>query len=155
MDIKDCTPIIIFLGVRLLGIGRNEYIDLMNQCRSGRKLFRRRNVKDHLPSKPARIPIEPWWVVLLGLVTEDDVKRASQAEKLMIDRIIDHGPQKAGLCDRELLHSLYKWVLQHNNHLFLIFHTFTLLRCYFTIVLFLFPTPLISVILFQQGAGLP
>lgn len=93
-----------------MGIGRNEYIDLMNQCRSGRKLFRRRNVKDHLPSKPARIPIEPWWTVHLGMVTEDDMEHTSPGEKQIIDGIIDAGPRKAGLCDVELLHSLYKYV---------------------------------------------
>lgn len=95
--------------MRLLGIGRNEYIDLMNQCRSGRKLFRRRNVKDHLPTKPARIPIESWWVVGLGMVTDDDVKNVSPEEKSLIDQIVDEGPLKAGLCDREVLHTLYKY----------------------------------------------
>ncbi|PSN39281.1 Protein FAM91A1 [Blattella germanica] len=54
-------------GLRLLGIGRNEYIELMNQCRSGRKLFRRKNVKDLLPPKPADVNVEPWWNVEVGL----------------------------------------------------------------------------------------
>jgi len=63
-----------FSGLRLLGIGRNEYIDLMNQCRSGRKLFRRKNVKDLLPPKPAAVNVEPWWNVEVGCVIEEDIK---------------------------------------------------------------------------------
>jgi len=63
-----------FSGLRLLGIGRNEYIDLMNQCRSGRKLFRRKNVKDLLPPKPAGVNVEPWWNVEVGCVIEEDIK---------------------------------------------------------------------------------
>lgn len=63
-----------FLGLRLLGIGRNEYIDLMNQCRSGRKLFRRKNIKDLLPVKPIDIHIEPWWIVETGYIVEEDMK---------------------------------------------------------------------------------
>ncbi|XP_046670093.1 LOW QUALITY PROTEIN: protein FAM91A1 [Homalodisca vitripennis] len=94
--------------LRLLGIGRNEYIDLMNQCRSGRKLFRRKNVKDLLPSKPVDINIEPWWTVAAGCIVEEDIKLVSEQEKELIDRIIDHGKQRAGGLDKQLIHSLYK-----------------------------------------------
>lgn len=63
------------LGLRLLGIGRNEYIELMNQCRSGRKLFRRKSVsKSLLPTKPIDITIEPYWYIDVGCITEDDIK---------------------------------------------------------------------------------
>nr|CAD7444314.1 unnamed protein product [Timema bartmani] len=94
--------------VRLLGIGRNEYIDLMNQCRSGRKLFRRKNVKDLLPPKPAQVKIEAWWNIDVGYVIEDDIKILNQNEQQMIDRLIDHGRQRAGDLDHDLIHSLYK-----------------------------------------------
>lgn len=94
--------------LRLLGIGRNEYIDLMNQCRSGRKLFRRKNIKDLLPVKPIDIHIEPWWIVEIGYIVEEDMKIVSQAEKEIIDRIIDYGKQRAGDLDYNLVHSLYK-----------------------------------------------
>lgn len=94
--------------LRLLGIGRNEYIELMNQCRSGRKLFRRKNVRDLLPSKPIDINIEPWWLVATGCIVEEDMKLVSEPEKELIDRIIDHGRQKAGDLDQNIVHSLYK-----------------------------------------------
>lgn len=65
----------VFVGLRLLGIGRNQYIDLMNQSRSGRKLFRKRNAKELLPLKPVpKMVIEPWWLVHIGSITEDDIK---------------------------------------------------------------------------------
>nr|XP_045619377.1 protein FAM91A1-like isoform X1 [Procambarus clarkii] len=103
--------------LRLLGIGRNQYIDLMNQCRSSRKLFRKKNVRDLLPALPSDITIEPWWLVCVGCVTEDDIKVLHQhsgiqslvkeREKVVIDSLIDVGPQKAGDLDRECVHSLY------------------------------------------------
>lgn len=47
----------------------------MNQCRSGKKLFRRKSVsKNLLPSKPVDIHIEPWWQIQTGFITDDDVK---------------------------------------------------------------------------------
>jgi hypothetical protein len=53
----------LLIGLRLLGIGRNQYIDLMNQSRSGRKLFRKRNAREFLPTKPVqKMVIEPWWL---------------------------------------------------------------------------------------------
>lgn len=80
----------------------------MNQCRSGRKLFRKKNVKDLLPSKPVKIHIEKWWIVQLGLVTEEDIKLITPTEKELIDKIIDFGKQKAGDSDLDLLYKLYK-----------------------------------------------
>jgi hypothetical protein len=58
------------LSCRLLGIGRNQYIDLMNQTRSKTKfggfstsLFRK-SYRDLLPARPVSdLVILPWWVV--------------------------------------------------------------------------------------------
>ncbi|XP_071450194.1 protein FAM91A1 [Hetaerina americana] len=97
--------------LRLLGIGRNEYIDLMNQCRSGgRRLFRRRGatVKDLLPPRPVDVHIEPWWKVQVGCVTEEDMKLVPDVEKEVIDCIIDNGPQRTGDIEFQAVHSLYK-----------------------------------------------
>lgn len=97
-----------FTGVRLLGIGRNEYIDLMNKCRSGRKLFRKKSVRDLLPNTPVKINIEKWWLVNHGQVTEEDIKFITPVEKKLIDKIIDCGKQRAGDTDFDLLQKLYK-----------------------------------------------
>lgn len=96
--------------LRLLGIGRNQYIDLMNRCRSSKKFFtvRRKPVRDLLPSKPVSdIPIEPWWYINVGYVTEDDIKVVSTSEKAVIDKIIDNGPRKTGTLKAEDVRSLY------------------------------------------------
>ncbi|CAH2285875.1 Hypothetical predicted protein [Pelobates cultripes] len=93
--------------LRLLSIGRNQYIDLMNQCRSSKKFFRRKTARDLLPLKPVEITIEPWWVVQAGYITEDDIKMCSTAEKRAIDKIIDSGPQLAGSLEYNVVHSLY------------------------------------------------
>ncbi len=91
-----------------MGIGRNQYIDLMNQSRSGRKLFRRRNARELLPLKPiSKMTIEPWWIVNIGCITEDDIKMASETEKVTIDYTIDNGPQKAGILNYADLTTLY------------------------------------------------
>ncbi|KAM4688638.1 protein FAM91A1 [Discoglossus pictus] len=93
--------------LRLLGIGRNQYIDLMNQCRSSKKFFRRKTARDLLPMKPVEISVEAWWVVQAGYITEDDIKMCSNAEKRAIDKIIDSGPQLAGSLEYNVVHSLY------------------------------------------------
>ncbi|XP_030074732.1 protein FAM91A1 isoform X2 [Microcaecilia unicolor] len=93
--------------LRLLGIGRNQYIDLMNQCRSSKKFFRRKTARDLLPAKPVEIAVEPWWVVQAGYITEDDIKICSLSEKRSVDKIIDSGPQLAGSLDYNVVHSLY------------------------------------------------
>uniref|UniRef100_A0A8C1BT86 Family with sequence similarity 91 member A1 n=2 Tax=Cyprinus carpio TaxID=7962 RepID=A0A8C1BT86_CYPCA len=93
--------------LRLLGIGRNQYIDLMNQCRSSKKFFRRKTARDLLPAKPVEITVEPWWVVQTGYITEDDIRICSGAEKTAIDKMIDSGPQLAGSMEYNVVLSLY------------------------------------------------
>lgn len=48
---------------RLLNIGRNEFIEMMNENRSYRKLFRRKTIQEILPQKPVDFQIEPWYNV--------------------------------------------------------------------------------------------
>ncbi|KAK6188765.1 hypothetical protein SNE40_004877 [Patella caerulea] len=95
--------------LRLLGIGRNQYIDLMNQCRSSKKFFRKKPVRDLLPMQPVEgACIESWWIVNVGYITEDDIKMCPQVEKNLIDTIIDSGPQPAGDLDKDLVLGLYR-----------------------------------------------
>ncbi|XP_064876182.1 protein FAM91A1 isoform X2 [Oncorhynchus nerka] len=93
--------------LRLLGIGRNQYIDLMNQCRSSKKFFRRKTARDLLPSKPIEISVEAWWVAQTGYITEDDIRICSVAERKAIDKMIDSGPQLAGSMEYNVVLSLY------------------------------------------------
>lgn len=95
--------------LRLLGIGRNEYIELMNRSRSSRgKLFGKKNVKVLLPPVPCDINIEPWWRVEVGLVLESDIKMVTPDEQKLIDLLIDFGSQTTGELDYYLVQSLYK-----------------------------------------------
>jgi len=100
--------------LRLLGIGRNQYIELMNKTRTKSKfggfttsLFRK-SYRDLLPTRPvSSVSILPWWVVQVGYITEDDVKSLSKHQKAVIDQIIDHGPCPAGQLAYSEVHSLY------------------------------------------------
>uniref|UniRef100_T1J6S9 FAM91 N-terminal domain-containing protein n=1 Tax=Strigamia maritima TaxID=126957 RepID=T1J6S9_STRMM len=114
----DCKCNLLFQAPAnlLLGIGRNQYIDLMNQCRSSKitivslqKFFRRKSVREIIPNKPvADINIEPWWIIQIGYVTQDDIKvMVGECEKLIIDQIIDNGAVKAGDMNSKDVHSLY------------------------------------------------
>ncbi|XP_071964356.1 protein FAM91A1-like [Antedon mediterranea] len=95
--------------LRLLGIGRNQYIDIMNQCRSSRKFFRKKPIKDLLPVSPIdSVPIDPWWISQVGYITEDDIKSVSVGEKDIIDKVIDVGPMKTGELHCYLVQKLYR-----------------------------------------------
>jgi hypothetical protein len=51
---------------RLMGIGRNQYIDIMNKVRSKKWTWRfnKSTVKEHLPSNPIKtLTIDYWWIV--------------------------------------------------------------------------------------------
>lgn len=100
--------------LRLLGIGRNQYIELMNQFRSSKKFLGmiRKPVKELLPNKPVgNFSIDVWWTVNPGYITEDDVKQmVTPKEKTIIDRILseDLPPLKAGEVDQNDVRSLYQ-----------------------------------------------
>lgn len=64
-----------YVGLRVLGIGRNEYLALISELKTNStKLFRKPNPLNFLPKFPVRINIEPWWKVEIGYVLESDVK---------------------------------------------------------------------------------
>eukprot|EP00730_Choanoeca_flexa_P003369 TRINITY_DN11384_c0_g1_i3.p1 TRINITY_DN11384_c0_g1~~TRINITY_DN11384_c0_g1_i3.p1 ORF type:complete len:834 (+),score=166.17 TRINITY_DN11384_c0_g1_i3:131-2632(+) len=93
----------------LMGIGRNEYIDLLNNSKTGKSMFRKRiNPKTLLPKLP--LPpknVQHWWTVRVGRVTEAQVKALSPGEQAAIDQLIDKGPALAGSMDKALLNQLY------------------------------------------------
>lgn len=66
---------VVRIGLRVLGIGRNEYLALISEIKTNStKLFRKPNPMNFLPKFPVRINIEPWWKVEIGYVLESDVK---------------------------------------------------------------------------------
>lgn len=50
--------------VRIVGIGRNEYIATMNKCKAKKLLWRMNKavVKEHLPTEPLEFLKQPWWI---------------------------------------------------------------------------------------------
>lgn len=94
--------------LRLMAIGRNQYIDMMNECRSSKKIFRRKPIKTLLPRQPVENSFEAWWVVNHGYIIEDDIRTCTGEEKKLVDCIIDNGPQVAGTVDYATLLSLYR-----------------------------------------------
>lgn len=102
---------------RLLGIGRNQYIEIMNKYRSANRIrlgfvgipTKRKPLSALLPVQPSKILIEPWWLVCVGCICEEDIKSITNEEKELIDKLIDSvKPIEAGKLDYELVHSLYR-----------------------------------------------
>jgi hypothetical protein len=87
----------------------------MNRFRSAnnktRISFTRRkpNIRSLLPTQPIDILIEPWWLVNVGCVAEDDVRSLSDDEKNCIDCLIDNQkPIVAGKLSYDSVNSLYR-----------------------------------------------
>ncbi|CAG5036134.1 unnamed protein product [Parnassius apollo] len=94
--------------LRLLGIGRNEYLELIAKARSLRRRGRSKAIRALLPRVPLNIPMLPWWRVELGYVLEEDVKPLCDSEKALIDLLIDRGSQTAGTLDYNVVKTLYR-----------------------------------------------
>ncbi|XP_061393166.1 protein FAM91A1 [Musca vetustissima] len=98
--------------LRVLGIGRNEYLSLISELKTHTTralLFTTKpNPLEYLPRFPQRIRIEPWWRVEVGFVLETDIRYVTAAERSLIDDLIDFGSQTAGKCDYSVVHSLYR-----------------------------------------------
>ncbi|KAG4067688.1 hypothetical protein HA402_005460 [Bradysia odoriphaga] len=95
--------------LRVIGIGRNEYLALVSDLKTNSsKIFRKPNPINILPKFPVKVKIEPWWKVEIGYVLESDIAFVTEAERSMIDDLIDFGSQTAGKMNFYSLHSLYK-----------------------------------------------
>ncbi|CAJ1971147.1 unnamed protein product [Sphenostylis stenocarpa] len=81
-------------ALRLTGIGRNEFIDIMNKCRSKKIMWKLNKsiAKELLPTQPVDFPIEPWWGVCLVNLTLEEFKKLSKEEMAAIDKVcLDDG----------------------------------------------------------------
>ncbi len=96
---------------RLVGVGRNQFIDILNTSRSNRAfaLFKKKEnqLESLVPSQPIDCPLKSWWLVHLGYVSEDDVKKLSKLEHATVDMLLDCGPIQAGKIDRAVVSSLH------------------------------------------------
>ncbi|CAL8106410.1 unnamed protein product [Calicophoron daubneyi] len=94
----DCLPNFTAADcLRVLGVGRNQYIEVMNTYKSflttagpdsNDNLFE--ILYDIFPHEPkSTLTFEPWHIVRIGAVLVEDVDRSSKEERDWIDRIID------------------------------------------------------------------
>ncbi|KAL0249568.1 hypothetical protein GEMRC1_004798 [Eukaryota sp. GEM-RC1] len=94
---------------RIMGIGRNQFIDLMNTLRKQSKtvFFRKKPaIQRLLPSKP--IPFSPpqWSHVELGIIRHGDLDNLSETEVSVIALLKD-GPMPVTAFAPEIISSLY------------------------------------------------
>eukprot|EP00039_Didymoeca_costata_P009155 m.121080 g.121080 ORF g.121080 m.121080 type:complete len:827 (+) comp14380_c0_seq2:256-2736(+) len=99
--------------LNILGIGRNQYIEIMNMSKAKGKFFsrakRKLDPKLLLPEEPIMpAHLSYWWDICVGYVTEEDVKNCTPEEHAVIDRLIDRGKTHVGVLDRPIVENLYR-----------------------------------------------
>ncbi|KAL7585783.1 hypothetical protein Lser_V15G44506 [Lactuca serriola] len=97
-------------ALRLTGIGRNEFIDIMNKCRSKKIMWKLNKsiAKESLPTYPVDFAIEPWWGVCLVNFTLEEFKKLSEEESATIDKICKEEANAFILFDPSVIKGLYK-----------------------------------------------
>ncbi|WJX32862.1 hypothetical protein P8452_21141 [Trifolium repens] len=97
-------------ALRLTGIGRNEFIDIMNKCRSKKIMWKLNKsiAKELLPTQPVDFPIESWWGVCLVNFTLEEFKKLSEEEMATIDKICKEEATSFILFDPDVIKGLYR-----------------------------------------------
>ncbi|KAF8748891.1 hypothetical protein HU200_012818 [Digitaria exilis] len=97
-------------ALRITGVGRNEFIDIMNKCRSKKIMWKLNKsiAKELLPTEPADLAIEPWWGVRFVNFTLEEFKKLSEDETSAIDKICKEEVNSYVLFDPEVIQSLYR-----------------------------------------------
>ncbi|CAN6480102.1 unnamed protein product [Victoria cruziana] len=96
--------------LRLTGIGRNEFIDLMNKCRSKKIMWKLNKsiAKELLPTQPVEFAIEPWWGVCLVNFTLEEFRKLTEEEASTIDKICKEEGNSYFLFDAQIIKGLYQ-----------------------------------------------
>ncbi|XP_042004954.1 protein FAM91A1-like isoform X1 [Salvia splendens] len=97
-------------ALRITGIGRNEFIDIMNKCRSKKIMWKLNKsiAKELLPTEPVDFVIEPWWGVSLVNFTLEEFKKLSEEETATIDKICKEEANSFILFDPVIIKGLYR-----------------------------------------------
>ncbi|XP_031491948.1 uncharacterized protein LOC116258737 isoform X1 [Nymphaea colorata] len=97
-------------ALRLTGIGRNEFIDLMNKCRSKKIMWKLNKsiAKELLPTQPVDFAIEPWWGVCLVNFTLEEFRKLTEEEASTIDKICKEEGNSYFLFDAQIIKGLYQ-----------------------------------------------
>lgn len=97
-------------ALRLTGIGRNEFIDIMNKCRSKKIMWKLNKsiAKEMLPTQPVDFAIEPWWGVCLVNFTLEEFKKLSEEETATIDKVCKEEGNSFMAFDPDIVKGLYR-----------------------------------------------
>ncbi|XP_059633312.1 uncharacterized protein LOC132276074 [Cornus florida] len=97
-------------ALRLTGVGRNEFIDIMNKCRSKKIMWKLNKsiAKELLPTQPVDIVIDPWWGVCLVNFTLEEFKKLSEDEMATIDKVCKEEANSFILFDPDIVKGLYR-----------------------------------------------
>ncbi|KAI9095398.1 hypothetical protein K1719_026432 [Acacia pycnantha] len=97
-------------ALRLTGIGRNEFIDIMNRCRSKKIMWKLNKsiARELLPTQPVDFPIEPWWGICLVNFTLEEFKKLSEEEAATIDKICKEEANSFIIFDPDVVKGLYR-----------------------------------------------
>ncbi|KAK3230949.1 hypothetical protein Dsin_002830 [Dipteronia sinensis] len=97
-------------ALRLTGIGRNEFIDIMNKCRSKKIMWKLNKsiAKELLPTQPADFAIEPWWGVCLVNFTLEEFKKLTEEEMATIDKVCKEEANAYILFDPDVIKGLFR-----------------------------------------------
>nr|GLL48084.1 protein FAM91A1-like isoform X1 [Ipomoea trifida] len=118
-------------ALRLTGVGRNEFIDIMNKCKSkmfwplesvdlfhsssdfgaSQKIMWKLNksiARELLPTQAVDFVIEPWWGVCLVNFTLEEFKKLTEEEMATIDKICKEEVNSFILFDPEVIKGLHR-----------------------------------------------
>ncbi|GBF94849.1 hypothetical protein Rsub_08021 [Raphidocelis subcapitata] len=99
-------------ALRVTGVGRNEYISILNACKAKKLMWRvnRAIAKDLLPQVEQELRLEPWWLVAVANVGETEWRELSQDESDLLKTACDanKGPHTASRFDQSLLRALHR-----------------------------------------------
>ncbi|RZC87800.1 hypothetical protein C5167_028255 [Papaver somniferum] len=97
-------------ALRLTGVGRNEFIDIMNKCRSKKIMWKLNKsiAKELLPTQPVDFAVEPWWGVCLVNFTLEEFKKLSEEEMATIDKVCKEEANAFVLFDSEIIRGLFR-----------------------------------------------
>lgn len=97
-------------AVRVVGVGRNEYIAIMVQAKSKKLLWRMNKgiVKDLLPSEPKVMEPEPWWTINLVNLSEMEHRSLTRAELEVCQAAARHNGARYDTLNSDLVNYLYR-----------------------------------------------
>lgn len=69
---------------RVLGVGRNEYTKIINQCKARGWLWQKRKgmIRGFLPEQPLSHEIKEWWLTSTKPRTEEELMQLLRDERL-------------------------------------------------------------------------